>query len=519
MDTRWTLPGFRKRKRGNAHAPIQVVDLLDDATDNSLDLLEDRESTTGPADGSLTTQRGGSTSLDNSFKGQQQGDSTIAFPVQDTDIPKPKQRFSGASMTEVPDQKDTKTGNSIHLRCVNLPIERLRLRRLPLSEFHVRKWKASGSKQFEQHSDCSNQLDSVSNAAECINSRTSTIPNEPQLNPPVGESLERCAAPQELVENKDEPLSTQSPSDDPLSLSRQSPHQCLDKGIPITSSKDHNTYEAEINYFYSATLDSNEASPPISQEQAQGRSNQIDLSCSSPSPHATNSGTKPLELKPSESSHSPLSKASSHLSPTPTPHPQTTQQHPASSPQSNTSTASHHSIKSQAARTHSPTSTEILAGESPESLLEETEADLAMNSPAHLCDSIPTEPLSVPRTEDFYMGFETEGFRADTGSDSPVHGEWQDGSDGEESNGERKFEMDFRDVSREDRRYVRPINLRKLMAGPDQGLVRGILPFSCIFSLGLIEYVHQQNIAEIQSPPFSKGPLSSLFPGEGGGEE
>lgn len=67
---------------------------------------------------------------------------------------------------------------------------------------------------------------------------------------------------------------------------------------------------------------------------------------------------------------------------------------------------------------------------------------------------------------------ETVSYGEDAGGESPMSIAWQGESDREDINEEGRFFADFREVSREDRRYVCPITLKKLMAGQHQVLVR-----------------------------------------------
>ncbi|XP_014893737.1 uncharacterized protein simc1 isoform X2 [Poecilia latipinna] len=66
---------------------------------------------------------------------------------------------------------------------------------------------------------------------------------------------------------------------------------------------------------------------------------------------------------------------------------------------------------------------------------------------------------------------QSQTYEEDTGGDSPVSLPWQGESDREDMNEESRCCTDFREASREDRRHVCPITLKKLMAGHHQVLI------------------------------------------------
>lgn len=66
---------------------------------------------------------------------------------------------------------------------------------------------------------------------------------------------------------------------------------------------------------------------------------------------------------------------------------------------------------------------------------------------------------------------ETMSYGEDARGDSPMSIAWEGESDREDINEEGRFFADFREVSRENRRYVCPITLKKLMAGQRQVLI------------------------------------------------
>ncbi|KAM4622136.1 uncharacterized protein simc1 isoform 3-T4 [Polymixia lowei] len=414
-----SLPGPRRRKRRNSSAATEVVDLIDGTITNRTDQLikssppDESETVTGKAYKILPSDRGGTNSLENSPR-----DSAIVSPMQDSDILKPKQDVFLNSVTEVP--MTNKINYSFPL-CVRAPI--VKLTRLPLQEAHVRELKKFRSSVYLTKE--SKQLQDISLASDCINSRTTTISNKPQLNPLVDVYLQLTKPPWEQGQVEDR----------------------KEQGSTLSSIHDTRSHQLHLS---------------TAPEKAQG-SCQEDLCYPNSSLAAIDSGTKRLEMNPPESTQSPLPKPSSpdfHNPRPDLPIPQNLHLH--SQPQAG-STSPCHNIESQA--NSILTSTDILTNKSPLTQTEEAEADLAMNSPAYLCNSIPSDPpLSVPRTEDLDEG--TGTYRGDLGVDSPVHIDWQEGSDGEEVNGESKFGVHFRSASREDRRFVCPITLRKIMAGP-----------------------------------------------------
>ncbi|XP_047440298.1 SUMO-interacting motif-containing protein 1 [Mugil cephalus] len=93
---------------------------------------------------------------------------------------------------------------------------------------------------------------------------------------------------------------------------------------------------------------------------------------------------------------------------------------------------------------------------------------------------------------------ETEPYR----DDSPVSFLWQEGSDGEDMDADNRFGMDFRAVSREDRHFVCPVALRKIMSGPAQSLIDeddegfGTPEVLCRQSLSLVYSTIDENYTE-----------------------
>ncbi|XP_029368638.1 uncharacterized protein simc1 [Echeneis naucrates] len=133
----------------------------------------------------------------------------------------------------------------------------------------------------------------------------------------------------------------------------------------------------------------------------------------------------------------------------------------------------------------------------------ESKDEKASNSSGVLCCSLPTEPaLSVSEPEDNDEGSGARTYREDAEIDSPLSFLWQEGSDAEEVNEERKFNDDFRAASQEDRHFVCPVTMRKLMSGPYQALTDaedegfGTPEVLCRQSLSLVYSTIDENYSE-----------------------
>ncbi|XP_034399704.1 SUMO-interacting motif-containing protein 1 isoform X2 [Cyclopterus lumpus] len=118
-----------------------------------------------------------------------------------------------------------------------------------------------------------------------------------------------------------------------------------------------------------------------------------------------------------------------------------------------------------------PTSEHTLAESPSEWQSEKIKADEASNGFDFLHWSIPNEPLLSVSNADMEDRSEAGTYRGDLGIDSPVSFVWQEGSDGEEVNKESRFDMDFMVASSEDRQFVCPVTLRKIMSGPVQAVL------------------------------------------------
>lgn len=121
-------------------------------------------------------------------------------------------------------------------------------------------------------------------------------------------------------------------------------------------------------------------------------------------------------------------------------------------------------------------SSDILSSSEPS---EPSEPELANTSPishglGSPADPSPTSELAEDMPE---WQLETETYKGDLELDSPRSFPWQDGSDGEDVTEEG---VDFGTVSREDRHFVCPVTLRKLLAGTTRkATVRDRIYTSC----------------------------------------
>ncbi|KAM9356745.1 SUMO-interacting motif-containing protein 1 [Symphorus nematophorus] len=260
---------------------------------------------------------------------------------------------------------------------------------------------------------------------------------------------------------------------------------CTHEGSSTATSKEHITREDERDNLCSSTLIASPTSPPSSQDKAQG-SLQGEALCSN---------LEPQELDQADSRQN-------HLSDNSSPHSPTTELSP-SEPLDPDSLPHTVPISQNLMRQvdPSPTSEHTQAENLTECQSEEVKVDEASNSPEHC--SIPRgSPLSVSKTEDMDDRSGTGTYRGDLGVDSPVSFLWQEGSDGEQVNVECRFDMDFRAASREDRHYVCPVTLRKIMSGPAQALIDvedegcGTPEMLCRQSLSLVYSTIDENYPE-----------------------
>ncbi len=353
----------------------------------------------------------------------------------------------------------------------------VKLRRLPFLETHVTELKASkcsvyvtkDSKEMSLHL---RPPDSNSEAPEYISNVGITTTNGPYMEPSLDESppngIESFVR-QEQQENSNEFTSTQLNAEIAQHLQSPADSPCSGIGSTVATSKERSSGEDERDDRCSSMVFPDPTSPFSSQDKAQG-SLEREVLCSN---------LEQLELDKADSRHSCFSDHSS-------PHSANTGLNP-SEPSDLDSLSPTGPISHNLMRQVDPTpiSEHTVAEHTSEWQSEEVEANEAPNSPDFLCGSISSEPpLSVSKTEDMDDGSGTGTYGGDLGIDSPVSFLWQEGSDGEQVNEESRFDMDFRAASREDRHFVCPVTLRKILSGPTQALVRHIPPvFLLLLSL------------------------------------
>ncbi|CAJ1058585.1 uncharacterized protein simc1 isoform X1 [Xyrichtys novacula] len=115
-----------------------------------------------------------------------------------------------------------------------------------------------------------------------------------------------------------------------------------------------------------------------------------------------------------------------------------------------------------------PSSEHATAEDSSKWQTKESKAAEASNSSDLPSWSIPSEPLlSVPKTEDM----DSKSSR-DLEIDSPLSFLWQEGIEEEEEHTKSRFDMEFRAASIEDRHFVSPVTVRKMMSrvGPARAM-------------------------------------------------
>lgn len=112
-----------------------------------------------------------------------------------------------------------------------------------------------------------------------------------------------------------------------------------------------------------------------------------------------------------------------------------------------------------------PMSDFILAENTSDCHLEEIKVEGTSDNPVTLSEQ---SPMSVFRGEDMGDGWESGEYR---GTDSPLFMVWPEDSD--EDNEESRFNVSFRAASQEDKEFVCPLALKKIMSGPSKTLVGG----------------------------------------------
>ncbi|XP_035619396.2 SUMO-interacting motif-containing protein 1 [Oncorhynchus keta] len=501
---RWALPPPRRRRRRDPGGPVEVVDLIDNNLSDHSDpgpvspLPQGEKKTEG-----LSKHKGPHTKSPDSLScspTEQELENKAVLKAEESDILESNQSsLRDSSSTRTPDVK-----NAVKCSDVDIPKCPVKSPSVPKSEPPAGKAKASGSSSYQitwESQQClgitSQPLCEGKEEPECLKAKTqtSTIPNE-ALTSCTGK-VEKHALEEQvsmfttdkplLTEEREEPGSPQSLLYATLSLSPQSldsPYYVPDDidSDPFRFSEDWGVHETQHNdTCYSPTHIPFESSlsPPLPDDQT------VCLNQSDPDNYPTS--THSLKQDPVYPYCSPTNGTGSVLleeinqlqalnctifspcSPSIEPDqqaPQNSQLTTGSNSPGSCMGGTHSNNESQPNRTPSPTSTVILAGESPDWPVDETEADLVMDSPLYMCSSIPSDPPMSLRSED--MDVEAgprspEASQPGFGAEGLMTTAWRDGNGGEND----------MEVSREDRRYVCPIQLRKLrqlMAGPVQHL-------------------------------------------------
>ncbi|XP_073343653.1 uncharacterized protein simc1 isoform X2 [Pagrus major] len=475
-DPRWSLPELKFRKRIPSPS-FPLVDLTESDAGNG---AKQETEKLPPGDRQVKNE-----SIDENHTSNKKDFNLQKGPLRDPPVfalqpdcgnLKPKESDMD-SQTQHPNQTDED----------QLQEPSVKLRRLPFLESHATELKTGFSvyltKDCMQMSLQPSQLDSNN---EFISKTVLNGPHvEPSLNespPKVTESLVR----QDRQENSKEFTNEQLKAKISPHLQRPADSPCPDKGSSVATSTEHTPHEVGRGDFCSSMPIPSPTLPPSSQDKVQG-SFQRDLLCSN---------LEQLELDQADSRQC-------HLSDHPPPHSPTTKLNP--SEPSDLDSRSHRSptpssFMSQVEPT--PTSAHKLAENTSEWQLEEVKADEASNSSDILHRSIPREsPLSVLETKDMDAGSGTGTYGGDLEFDIPLSSFfWEEES--EEVNEESRFETDFRAASREDRDFVCPVALRRIMCGQAQALIDeenegfGTPEVLCRQSLSLVYSTIDENYPE-----------------------
>lgn len=404
---------------------------------------------------------------DFNFRTSSSGDPPVSVLQQNCANLKPKQSYMDSQTQH---QKRT---NIAHHHAPIVKLRRLPFLETPITELNTSTFSVNLTKDCTQMPLQPRLLDSNSAETECIgNLRTTTASNGPHVEPlrdesppKVIESLVRKEQQEKVKEFTSTQLNAKiSPHQESLANSA-----CSNKGSPIETSKEDIADEDERGGFCSSILTRSPTPPSSSQDKARGSFQKHVIRF-----------LEQLELDQADSELNYLSDHPSPLSPT-------TELKP--SEPSDLDSLSHtgcisHNIISQV---QTPTSEHTLAEAKSEWQLEEVKADEASNCPELSCCNITSEsPLSVSKIEDMDDGSGTGTCRGDLEVDDPVYFFWQDWSYEEQVNEESRFDTDFRAASREDRDFVCPVALSKIMSGQAQALVRDISPDVCICFVALI---------------------------------
>ncbi|XP_034037069.1 SUMO-interacting motif-containing protein 1 isoform X2 [Thalassophryne amazonica] len=232
----------------------------------------------------------------------------------------------------------------------------------------------------------------------------------------------------------------------------------------VTDTMDDKNSEDKRDVFFSSATP---ISPTLSASSPQKSSGSAQMDQhANISPTATDLRTKQLEMDKADSRQVYLSNVSTlHCSVKGLNSPQSFD----IDTMSNTSPASHcgflkSQVDSASTTQHSPNGNAFIK------LGEDANANVTLNNPDFLCTSISNDSyMSVSGNKDMDEGSYTETYRDDLEIDSPVPLHWQEGSDGQAKE-ESIFDMDVFDGSQEDRHYVCPVKLKKILSATEQVL-------------------------------------------------
>ncbi|XP_033949531.1 uncharacterized protein simc1 isoform X1 [Pseudochaenichthys georgianus] len=361
----------------------------------------------------------------------------------------------------------------------------VKLRRLAVLESHVADLKTLKcsvllNKDCTQMSLHRGQQDLNVETPEC-NSNLSTTLNGPHMDSSLAESPSKVG--ESLIRQEENENGTQLNAEISQHLEGPADPPCSDKGCSVETSKEHSTHEGERDDLSSFIMISSPTSPSLSPDKAE-HSQQREVLCSK---------LKQMKLDKAESMHSFLADPSFPSSPPTGPNP--CENVVCDSP-SHTSPISHNLMRHINPATISENTP---AGTISEGQSEDVKADDASNRSDVLLHGIHDEPFISVANEDM-DDTSWAGTYGDYCSPGPFI--WQEGSDGDEVNKESRFDLDFRAASREDRHFVCPIELRKIMFGHAQALPDeededfGAPEVLCRQSLGVVYTTIEEKLTE-----------------------
>uniref|UniRef100_A0A3P9A645 Uncharacterized protein n=1 Tax=Esox lucius TaxID=8010 RepID=A0A3P9A645_ESOLU len=508
---KWTIPQPRKRRRKDPDEPVEVVDLSDNLSDHSGPVLGSEECQGNKRREGISKHKGAHIrspgSLSHSPPEKGLTEKKAVLKAEESDILESNIGcISDSSLIEQPDDKST-------VKSSDIDIPKCPVKSPSIPKFDMPAQKAevleSSPEQITQESQlysgitskplCEGKEDPQCLMPETKNSvhfskevQTSRTRKEERDALKVQEIGVLCTIDKTVrTEKKEEPGSTQLLRDTGLSLSSQSlvdrPHHLPGDLVPdpvrfsdgfgaFRAQHDDTCYSRTQIPFETSlcpspsdddTLRVNLSDPVYNPTSATGKQSfkQDKVHPNAPSTSYNNfmpscPSIEPDKHAPQESSHNypkppPLTTSTTSLGP---------------------SAEETYCINvSRPNKTPSPTSTVLLAGESPALTMDNTELELAMDSPPMpYMSSIPSDPpLSLRSDEVDEEARSTEAPQADLGAESLMTTAWKNGSDGEDMGGERGGGEDDAVVSREDKCYVCPVQLKKLrplLSGPVKNL-------------------------------------------------